>query len=89
MFWIVELNDLLINLMGKYTSNSEIASKNLPQNRELNLTFDQVIQHIRKLKWDKEKITTKKQENECNETMKDDKIIHDDETKNEKQSFTK
>ena len=84
MFWIVELNDLLINLMQKYTSNSEIASYFISQNKELNLTFDQVTRHIRKLKQGKIKITIKEQENECSEIKKDNKINHDDEIKNKK-----
>ena len=50
MFWTIELNDLLINLMQKFTSNSEISSYFMSQNKELNLTFDQVTRHIRKLK---------------------------------------
>ena len=50
IFWTIELNDLLINLMQKYTSNNEIASYFMSQNKELNVTFDQVTRHIRKLK---------------------------------------
>ena len=89
MFWTIELNDLLINLMQKCTSNSEIASYFMLQSKELNLTFDQVTQHIRKLKQGKIKITTKEQENECSEIKKDNKINHDDGIRNEKRSYTK
>ena len=84
MFWTIELNDLLINLMQKCTSNSEIASYFMSQNKELNVTFDQVTQHIRKLKRGKIKITTKEQKNECSEIKKDNKINNDDVIKNEK-----
>ena len=61
----------------------------MSQNKELNLAFDQVIRHIRKLKRGKIKITTKEQENECSEIKKDNKINHDDVIKNEKRSYTK
>ena len=89
MFWTIEFNDLLINLMQKRISNSEIASYFMLQNKESNLTFDQVTWHIRKLKLGKIKITTKEQENECSEIKKDNKINHDDMNKNKKQSYTK
>ena len=89
MFWTIELNDLLINLMRKYTSNSEIASYFMSQNKELNVIFDQVTRHIKKLKQGKIKITTKEQENESSEIKKDNKINHDDVIKNEKRSYTK
>ena len=89
MFWTVELNDLLINLMQKCTSNSEIASYSILQNKELNLTFYQVTRYIRKLKQSTIKIIIKEQENECSEIKKDNKINHDDEIKNEKRSYTK
>ena len=75
--------------MQKCTSNSEIASYFMLQNKEFNLTFDQVTRHIRKLKQGKIKITTKEQEIECSEIKKDNKINHDDVIQNEKRSYTK
>ena len=75
--------------MQKCTSNSEIASYFISQNKELNLTFDQVTRHIRKLKRGKIKITIKEHKNECSEIKKDNKINHDDKIKIEKQSYTK
>jgi hypothetical protein len=50
MFWSVELNEVLTTLLSQCTTNNEIASRFLSQRTKLNLTFDQVIQHIRKLK---------------------------------------
>jgi hypothetical protein len=50
MFWSAELNAVLTTLLSQYTTNDEIASRFLSQKPELNLTFDQVVRHIRKLK---------------------------------------
>jgi hypothetical protein len=40
----------LTTLLSQCTTNNEIASRFLSQKPELNLTFDQVVRHIRKLK---------------------------------------
>jgi hypothetical protein len=50
MFWSTELNEVLTILLSQCTTNNEIASRFLSQKSELNLIFDQVIRHIRKLK---------------------------------------
>jgi hypothetical protein len=51
MFWSAKLNAVLTTLLSQCTTNNEIASRFLSQKPELNLTFDQVVRHIRKLKF--------------------------------------
>ena len=43
IFWSSELNEMLIVLISKCTTNNEITSKFLSQRNKLNLIFDQVI----------------------------------------------
>jgi hypothetical protein len=50
MFWSAKLNEVLTTLLSQCTTNNEIASRFLSQKTKLNLTFDQVIRYIRKLK---------------------------------------
>ena len=50
MFWTIELNEILKDLMFQCTTSFEIAARFLLQKKELNLIIDQVVDHIRKLK---------------------------------------
>ena len=50
MFWTIELNEILRNLMFQCTTDFEIVARFLLKKKELTLIIDQVIRHIRKLK---------------------------------------
>ena len=50
IFWTVELDGLLKNLMSKYSTTSKIATNFLFQKKELDLTMNQILRYIRNLK---------------------------------------
>jgi hypothetical protein len=50
MFWSFKPNEILKNLISEYTIYNEIISRFLLQKIKLNLTFNQVICHLRELK---------------------------------------
>ena len=77
-----ELNEILKTLISEYTTNNEFALRFLLQKNELNLTFDKILCHIRKLKLGQIKNKSNTiQKDEC-ATIKEEKEVVDNEVQN-------